>query len=93
MYVHVVQAEIGVQTGGGGGCWGGWRMHWRHRSVTVGRRERTYARSMFMALVTRGEPEVGLEEFCLGQAEKCLGHQRPPCGPLVFLPLFWATSQ
>ena len=23
VYVHVVQAEIGVQTGGGGGCWGG----------------------------------------------------------------------
>ena len=62
VYVHVVQAEIGVQTGGGGGCWGGWRMHWRHRSVTVGRRERTYARSMFMGLVTRASRGCRVKE-------------------------------
>jgi hypothetical protein len=38
---------------GGGNAGVGWRMRWRHRSETAGRRERAYARSMFMGLVTQ----------------------------------------
>ena len=96
VYVHVVQAEIGVQTGGGGGCWGGWRMHWRHRSVTVGRRERTYARSMFMGLVTRASRGCRVKEsqrwvwrsFAWARQKNAWATNGPRVGPQCFYRCF-----
>jgi hypothetical protein len=55
LYVHVVssESEVGVPTGGGEGCWGEVEDALAPKIGDGRSRERAYARSMFLGLVTR----------------------------------------